>query len=386
MTADAPAMSAVTEALQRLLGEHPPSSSSTNAFLGARYDAGLAWVHFDRGFGGLGLPAHLQRVVTETLDGAGAPGANDNYVGVHQAAAAVHALASDDLRRRWLRPAFTNEEYWCQLFSEPDAGSDLASLSTVAVRDGDEWMVQGQKVWTSFAQTARWGLLLARTDPNRPKHRGLTLFVVDMQADGVEVRPLRTIDGGRHFNELFLTNVRVPDRYRLGEPGQGWTLSQHLLSTEREGVTDNESSSSWLLEAWRRRCPRGPQEALLRDRVIATYVGHQVSQLLTLRAHQYSGTFAPVVKLSRNLIDQATAAVVVDLLGAEGMLGGSYEGQAGGTGPTDQLRFLHSRAATIGGGTAQIMRNLIGERILGLPPEARVDKDMPWIDSCGPLH
>ena len=143
--------------------------------------------------------------------------------------------------RRWLRPAFTNEEYWCQLFSEPGAGSDLAGLSTAAVQDDDGWVVSGQKVWTSFAHMARWGILLTRTDPDVPKHRGLTFFVVDMHADGVDVRPLRTIDGGRHFNEVFLTEVRIPDLYRLGDVGQGWSVSQHMLSTEREGITEHES-------------------------------------------------------------------------------------------------------------------------------------------------
>ena len=370
----------VKEALDKLLTHHPPASLSPVDFLGARYDAGLAWVHFDPGFGGLGLPASLQPLINKTLGAAGASDANANYVGVHQAAAAVHAFAPDDLRARWLRPAFTNEEYWCQLFSEPGAGSDLAGLSTAAVQDDDGWVVSGQKVWTSFAHMARWGILLTRTDPDVPKHWGLTFFVVDMHADGVEVRPLRTIDGGRHFNEVFLSEVRIPDLYRLGDVGQGWSVSQHMLSTEREGITEHESLTAWLLHSWKARRHLGELDGLYRDRVVAAYVADEVCRLLVLRAKQAQsqqgpGLFAPVVKVVRNMVDQRIANLVVDLLGPEGALGGYYEWQLRDDAPTDQMRFLRSRAFTIGGGTAQIMRNVIGERLLGLPGE-------PWLTSA----
>jgi alkylation response protein AidB-like acyl-CoA dehydrogenase len=377
------AAATVQEALRKLLSDYPPGSLSPVEFLGARYDAGLAWVHFDPRFGGLGLPASLQPLVNRTLDAAGAPDPNANYVGVHQAAAAIHAFAADELKTRWLRAAFTNQEYWCQLFSEPGAGSDLAGLSTAAVRDGEEWVVNGQKVWTSFAHLARWGILLARTDPGVAKHRGLTFFVVDMHARGIDVRPLRTFDGGRHFNEVFLTDVRVPDRHRLGEVGQGWTVSQHLLSTEREGITEHESLTSWLLEGWTSRRHLGGLEAVYRDRVVAAYVANEVCQLLVRRAKQaqeHGGpdALAPVVKLARNTADQRIANLLMDLLGPQASLGGDYEWQVRGDAPNTQMRFLRTRALTIGGGTAQIMRNLIGERLLGLAGEPRVDKGVPW--------
>ncbi len=373
----------VRAALASLLADHPPGSTPPAEFLGARYDAGLAWVHFEPGFGGLGLPAGWQPFVNRVLEEAGAPDPNPNYVGVHQAATAVHAFASDELKHRWLRPAFTNEEYWCQLFSEPGAGSDVAGLSTAAVRDGDEWVVNGQKVWTSLAHLARWAILLARTDADVPKHRGLTLFVVAMDDAGIDVRPLRTMDGMRHFNEVFLTNVRVPDAYRLGDAGEGWRHSQYLLSSEREGVTDHESLMPWLLQVWRARGAGGTTAAVYRDRVASAYVANEVSRLLTLRARHAQGrdgadAFAPVMKLVRNTVDQQIANLVIDLLGADGTLGGEYEWQARGESPNDQMRVLRSRAFTIGGGTAQIMRNLIGERILGLPGEPRLDKDVPW--------
>jgi alkylation response protein AidB-like acyl-CoA dehydrogenase len=266
------------------------------------------------------------------------------------------------------------------LFSEPGAGSDLAGLSTSAVLEGDEWVVNGQKVWTSLAHMARWAILLARTDPNVPKHRGLTFFVVDMHADGVEVRPLRTIDGARPFNEVFLTDVRVPDRHRLGDVGQGWGVSTYLLSSEREGVTEHESLWPWLLSVWSRHRSTIATPGVNRDRVASAYIAGEVSRMLALRVKVAQGregpdALAPVAKAVRNRSDQEISDLVVDLLGAQGMLGGEYAQEI----PTDQMRFLRSRSFTIGGGTAQIMRNIIGERLLGLPGDPRVDKDVPWL-------
>src|SRR5438552_8777154 len=169
-----------TEVLARvgaLLAEHDPTTTSEVEFLGAQYDAGLAWVHFEKGFGGLGLGPALQEVIDAALRDAGAPsGADRNPVGYGHGAGSVYTHGTDEQRRRWLRPLFTCEELWCQLFSEPGAGSDVAGLATIAVRDGDEWVVNGQKIWSSGAMHARWGILIARTDPTQPKHRGITFF------------------------------------------------------------------------------------------------------------------------------------------------------------------------------------------------------------------
>ena len=371
------------------MASYPPASTPPMEFLGARFDAGLAWVHFDLGVGGLGVPAALQTFVDQRMEAAGAfdptgTYPSPSYVGRHQAATVVHALGSGDQRRRWLRSAFTTEEYWCQLYSEPGAGSDLAALGTSAVRDGDEWLVNGQKVWTSFAHLARWAILLARTDPNVPKHRGLTLFVVDMRDPGVDVRPLLTMDGGRHFNEVFLTDVGVPDEHRLGDVGHGWNLSQSLLASEREGVADHESSWPWLLQAWRNRRAVGEAaDAVYRDRVVSAYVAAEVSRLMALRSREAQGregatTYAPVVKVLRNAADMQIANLIVDLLGPEGTLGGEYGWETRGEHPNDHMRFLRSRGMSIAGGTSQVIRNIIGERVLGLPGEPRVDKDLPW--------
>ena len=200
----------VRERCEQLLAEHDPSTSSTADFLGAQFDAGLAWIHFPEGFGGLGLSPSLQRVVAECLGRAHAPlSAPRNPIGYGMGAPTVVTHGSDAQRHRYLRPLFTGEEVWCQLFSEPGAGSDVASLATSAVRDGDEWVVNGQKVWTTLAHIARFGMLIARTDPDAPKHKGLTYFVVDLHAPGVEVRPLRQLTGEAEFNEVFQSDVRT---------------------------------------------------------------------------------------------------------------------------------------------------------------------------------
>src|ERR1700694_2317038 len=207
----------VVELTERLLRDHPPASTPVLEFLGAQFDLGLAWVHFAEGDGGLGLPPRLQDAVNARLRAARAPtAAGRTPIGFGMGAPTVATHGSEEQRRRYLRPLFTGEEIWCQLFSEPGAGSDVASLSTRAVRDGDEWVVKGHKVWRTLAHLASFGLLVARYDPDQPKHKGLTYFVLDMHAPGVETRPLRQITGDAEFNEVYFTDVRIPDDQRLG--------------------------------------------------------------------------------------------------------------------------------------------------------------------------
>ncbi len=233
-------MTEETEILDRcedLLRLHDPASTAPNEFLGAQYDAGLAWVHFPEGFGGLGLSPRLQRTVAERLGRAHAPVPYArNPIGYGMGAPTIVTHGSDEQRRRYLRPLFAGDEIWCQLFSEPGAGSDVASLATSAVRDGDEWLVNGQKVWTTLAHLARWGMLIARTDPDAPKHKGMTYFVIDMHAPGVDVRPLRQMTGEAEFNEVFMTDVRIPDAERLGDVGEGWRVSLTTLMNERVSI------------------------------------------------------------------------------------------------------------------------------------------------------
>lgn len=225
--------------VRALLDEHDPATTEPLDFLRARFDAGLAWVHFPVGLGGLGAPRALQAVVDAELAAAGAPDNDPRRIGIGlgMAAPTILRYGTEEQKSRLLRPLWTGEEVWCQLFSEPGAGSDLAALATRAVLDADgTWTVDGQKVWTSSAHTARWAILIARTDPALPKHRGITYFVCDMTDPGMEVRPLRQITGEAEFNEVFLTGVRIPDSDRLGAVGEGWQVAQTTLNNERVSI------------------------------------------------------------------------------------------------------------------------------------------------------
>jgi len=273
-TSDTTGEALVNARLDTLLAEH--RAADTVEFLGAMYDLGLANVSFPEGFGGLGVSPGLQRTVVERVVAAGGPAPRVS-IGLGMAAPTIAVHGTDEQRAKWLRPLFTGEEVWCQLFSEPGAGSDVASLSTTAVRDGDEWIVNGQKVWTSLAHEARWGLLVARTDPDVPKHRGLTYFINDMHAPGVEVRPLRQMTGQAEFNEVYLTDVRIPDAHRLGDVGDGWRISLTTLMNERVAIGGGSFSRKapidWAVELYREH---GDGNPVLRDEVVRMWIQHEV--------------------------------------------------------------------------------------------------------------
>jgi alkylation response protein AidB-like acyl-CoA dehydrogenase len=386
-----------------LLGEHPPSATPRAEFLGAQFDAGIAWVHFPVGHGGLGYPAAMQRVVRSLLDAAGAPdGQMMNTTGYGQGAATIVMNGTEEQKSRYLRPLFTCEEVWCQLFSEPGSGSDLAGLSTRAVRDGDGWVVTGQKVWTTRGHLAHRGLLLARTDPDVEKHAGLTYFICDMRAAGVEVRPLRQMTGDGGFNEVFLTGVFVPDRDRVGEVGQGWAVSNTTLANERTGIAGGAGASGRgalvadALETWRRLPDRNSKRAgALRDQLMCLWVDAEVNRLTSMRAvaMRAAGAAGPegsIGKLAGAVLSRRVAAFTVGLLGPEGTLYGSYEMRQptyGLMGPEPEAapdpcpiprRFVASPSASLAGGTDDIQRNIIAERVLGLPRDIAVDRGMPW--------
>jgi len=384
---------AVATKVEELLATHDPKATPPAEFLGARFDAGLAWVWFPEGHGGLGLAPSLQGPVERSLRRAGAPDRSlQNLIGYGMAAPTILTHGGEEQRRRWLRPLFTGEEVWCQLFSEPGAGSDVAGLGTRAVRDGDEWVVNGQKVWTTLAHLARWGMLLARTDPEAPKHRGMTYFVVDMKAPGVEVRPLRQLTGEAEFNEVFFTDARIPDAQRLDEVGAGWRVATTTLMNERVaiggGVPARESGPiHYALDAYRSK--RG-RNAVERDRLMRAWVRAEVQRLTNMRAHQLrrAGTPGPegsVAKLAGAELNKDVYDLCVDLMGMEGTLyANHYEmvrpDTAGEARADVRHSFLRSRANSIEGGTSEIMRNILGERVLGLPGEPRSDKDLPWSD------
>lgn len=385
----------VDEHLDQLLAEHDPATTPAPEFLGAQFDAGLAWVHFPVGYGGLGLSRRLAPRISARLRAAGAPNKLlTNAIGYGMAAPTILAHGSEDQKQRYLRPLFTCEHVWCQMFSEPGAGSDVASLATRAVRDGEEWILNGQKVWTTLAHTSRYGMLLARSDSEAEKHKGMTYFVVDMQAPGVDVRPLRQMTGDAEFNEVYLTDVRIPDHERLSDVGEGWGGAITTLMNERVSIRGSiaprgSGAIALALDLWKQRLwkQQGGAGPVYRDRLVRLWVEAEALRLTSIRAaaNSVAGTPGPegsTAKLHYAELNKAILELCVDLLGAEGMLYDSYEMQrpadAGGVGGGIQKLFLRARANSIEGGTSEIMRNILGERVLGLPGEPRADKGVAW--------
>jgi alkylation response protein AidB-like acyl-CoA dehydrogenase len=366
------------------------------AFRGAQYDRGLAWVRFPEGKGGLGLSPKMQTVVQDELRHASKVYDDMalNPIGIGMAAPVLVAHGTPEMHERFLRRIFTGEDVWCQMFSEPGSGSDVASLATRAVRDGDEWIVNGQKVWTTLAHVSNWGLLVARTDPDQPKHKGLSYFVLDMHAPGVDVRPLFQLTGEAEFNEVFFTDARIPHSMMLGREGDGWNVAVATLMNERValggGVRERgEGPIELLLDTWRKRpCQGDAVDKPLRDRVTRLWIRAEVLRLTNLRARDAakSGTPGPegsVGKVMAAELNKALGEAALDLLGPEGMmLDHGYPmkrpEQAALSGTDPQKIFLRMRAQSIEGGTSEVMRNILGERVLGLPKEPAVDRDVPW--------
>ncbi|MCU1429436.1 MAG: putative acyl-CoA dehydrogenase [Actinomycetia bacterium] len=381
----------VQSLIDELLEEHDPKTTPAAQFLGAQYDRGLAWVHFPEGAGGLGASPKLQNVVNARLVGAGAPlPYGRNPIGYGMCAPTMVVHASDSQKQRYLRPLFTGEEIWCQLFSEPGAGSDVASLSTRAVRDGDEWLLSGQKVWTTLAHVARFGIIIARTDSEQPKHKGLTMFVLDMHAPGVDVRPLVQMTGEAEFNEVYLDDVRILDSERLGDVGDGWRVSLTTLMNERVSIGGqvaprNGGLIAVALKTWDNYGERNNPST--RNELMDLWVGAEVNRLTNMRAAQnrVKGTPGPegsVGKLAMAELNKRIMSFVVDLMGADGMLyppGYTMSRPATAMDLSHpQKAFLRVQANSIEGGTTHIMKNILGERVLGLPGEPRLDKDKPW--------
>lgn len=382
----------VVDAARRVVDEHDPKTVPVQEFLGACFDAGLSWVHFPEGFGGLGVSRGLQAVADRILQGAGGPvplGLNPMGYGMAAPTVREHAQ-TDDVRRQLLRPLATTEHIWCQLFSEPGAGSDLAGLATSAVLDGDTWVVNGQKVWTSLAHRAKWGLLLARTDPDVAKHKGLTYFVIDMHGEGVETRPLRQLTGHAEFNEVYMTDARIPDAFRLGGVGDGWRVAMTTLMNERSALGGSGSrrgagTISDAVALWASRPDL--HTPVLRDRLTSLWLRSEAQRLTAERSRAAAtttggpGPEASIGKLVGAELNQHIYEFCMDLLGPEGIL---YDGYAMDQGdPEDyrgplQQRFLRSRANTIEGGTSEVMRNILAERVLGLPGDLRADAGMAW--------
>ncbi|MEV0948273.1 acyl-CoA dehydrogenase family protein [Rhodococcus sp. NPDC049939] len=368
--------------------------SDATQFLGARFDAGLAWVHFQPGLGGLGLPRSFQARVDAELAAAGAPGpAKDrNGIGLGMAAPTIAAFGTAEQRTKYLRPIYTGEHIYCQLFSEPGAGSDLAAVATRAVRDGDDWIVNGQKVWTSGAQNAQMAILVARTDPSVPKHAGLTYFLCDMSDAGIDVRPLRQITGEAEFNEVFLTDVRIPDANRLGDEGQGWQVATATLNSERVAIggaaAARESGMIGVVARTWRECPELRDDAM-HDDLLHLWVEAEVARLTGERLRQqleagHPGPEGSAMKLAFARLAQTISGFEIELNGEAGLRYDDWSmrrpDKVDFTGREPGYRYLRAKGNSIEGGTSEILRNVIAERVLGLPPEHRVDKNIAWKD------
>lgn len=379
----------VYDALDRLLRDHPPSTTPEQEFWDAQFDAGLAFVDLPPACGGLGVSPHWRDVVGRALAEAGASFENvrRNPVGHGLCADTLAMFGAPDQWRRYLRKLFTAEEIWCQLFSEPGAGSDVASLSTRARRDGDDWIVHGQKVWSSFAKQSARGLLIARTDPDVPKHAGLTAFVLDTRAPGVDIRPLVEMTGGAHFNEVFLEGVRVPDADRIGDVDGGWRVVTGTLANERSLLTGTapERSAGPIDDALRLWSECTDPDPSTRDALTRVWIESECLRLTNLRAAAAVEAGRPepdgaLRKLHNAELNQRIYEVCIRILGAAGMVerpGGGRQTYNDSDGAITWA-FLRSRANTIEGGTSEVMRNIAGERVLGLPGEARADKGVPW--------
>jgi alkylation response protein AidB-like acyl-CoA dehydrogenase len=347
------------------------------------------------------MPRSLQGYVDELLAAAGAPDNEPrrNGIGLGMAAPTILTFGTDEQKRRLLEPLWTGEEIWCQLFSEPGAGSDLAAVGTRAVRDpaagpgeAADWIVNGQKVWTSGAHLARWAILVARTDPDVPKHAGLTYFVCDMTAPGVDVRPLRQITGEAEFNEVFFTDMRIPDSLRIGEEGDGWRVATATLMNERVAIggqaAPREAGMAGVVaRTWRERPDL--RRAELHDRLMKLWVEAEVFRLTGQRLRQKLAVGAPgpegsAMKLTFARLAQELSGLEVELLGEEGLRYSDWTmvrpEHVDFTGRDAGYRYLRAKGNSIEGGTSEILRNIVAERVLGLPPEPRVDKDVAWKD------
>ena len=378
-------------ALDDLLDRRDPNASSTvlgagsddleagRRFLGSLVDGGWMVPRWPSRHGGRDADAAEAALIETAMGGYAIADMYPYGVGLNLVGPVLLERGTPDQQDRWLRPIADGSEIWCQMFSEPDAGSDLANAGMRADRDGDEWVLNGSKVWTSRGAYARWGMCLARTDASLAKHRGLTMFAVEMSAPGVEVRPLVQINGDRHFTEVFVSDVRVPDADRIGDLGAGWGLTVETLAHERAtiggrafggGDAEEVGLPSWL-EEWRNAGRLdGPVE---RQAAMRSFVEHRVNQMATARAAALADGSAPgpegsMAKLRSVAAFKSRAYLGKNLRGAAGMLSDS----------PGHLEFLTAPSMSIRGGTDEVQRNIIGERILGLPGEPRVDKGVAY--------
>lgn len=342
-------------------------------------DAGWACIHWPRAYGGRDA-SPVERIIWKQEEGIYANLSHLFFIGQNMCGPTLIEHATEEKKKRYLPPIVSGEEIWCQLFSEPTAGSDLAAVQTRAVRDGDDWIVNGQKVWTSGAHFSNFGLLLVRTDPGLAKHQGLTMFFLDMVSPGIEIRPIRQADGGAEFNEVFFADVRIPDSQRLGAPGEGWKVALGTLMNERlSHGTGMPTGFPELLDLAMADRPGGRaiDDPAVRARLASLAVRESGLRLTGLRLvgglkrGEAPSSASSIGKLVAAPMMQEVASLAIEMQGVMGIVSEYGRAEAAGR---FQTMLLRSAATRIEGGTDEILRNIIAERVLGLPPEPRVDK------------
>ena len=365
----------------------PELVAMVRAYQRALFDSGLAGLTWPKEFGGQGLDARAQFIFNNEAAEYDVP-TRVVGIGLGMCGPTILVHGTQAQRERFLVPLLRGDEIWCQLFSEPAAGSDIASVQTRAIRDGDVWVLNGQKVWSSVAHHAAWGLALVRTDDRAPKHEGLTMVIVDMRSPGVDVRPLRQMDGGANFNEVFLTDVQVPVDLTVGDINDGWTVARTTLTNERYAVSGGrQGNTSVAAPIVRSALEFGPLTNDLRHEIAQLYSVDLILRLLQQRARQQREAGRPpgpegsVAKLVNSGLQKRAAAIRLSLLGMRGI---AHEpGDA--LGSAYMSGFVASPAASIGGGTDEVQKNIVGERVLGLPREPQVDRGVPFARSA-PLN
>lgn len=312
-----------------------------------------------------------------------------NQIGIGWAAPTIIFAGTQEQKDRYVLPALAGEEIWCQLFSEPGAGSDLAGLSTRAVRDGDEWVVNGQKVWTTGAHYSKFGILIARTDVDAPKHKGITYFICPMDLPGIEIRTIKNIAGADSFNEVFFSDVRIPYANIVGDVNDGWRLAKVTLGNERVSLSTGGvlwGNGPTALDVVDEARKIGSHSAVMRQRLAQAYIEHTVLEIIRMRTltarlrGSQPGPEASIRKIMADEHGQRVMALARDIVGADAMVIGPDDSVAG-----KHIRskswysgFMFSQALTIGGGTTEVQKNILGERVLGLPSEPNPEKGLTW--------
>lgn len=350
------------------------------AWQATKFDAGWAGVTWPTDVGGRGGTL-VQSIIFGQEESRRDVPRGELAVGLGWLGPLINSMGTPEQRLRFLPKLLRGDEVWCQLFSEPGAGSDLAALATTAERDGDTWRLTGQKVWTTFAHMADWAVCLARTDPDVPKHRGITAFIVDMRAEGVECRPLRQMTGAANFNEVFLDGAVALDEHRIGEVGDGWRAAMLTFMHERSGGGSSAELGVQKLVTLARDCG-GWDDPVMRQRIATVYCQAKAMEYTGMRLltkvlqGQMPGPEGSTLKLAYTNMATEMNQIALALQGPAGVLAEDDAPLDGGW----QAYFLGMPGIRIGGGTDEVQRNIIGERVLGLPGEPRVDKDIPFRD------